>query len=418
MTNNLNNYFTNTKLTKIYDYLFLIVSLILVFSVSLISDNNTSVYFSNNFLILILSLIYLLSYRNLLIQVIGVNYFYFLLLIFLIPLLSWMFYLFYDIGDGSIIKFIIAGHIVYYSFFLYLCAFIVNMYKIFSYRLLFIILLFYILIPFILSGAIISINEYGEKNYIGEKLILIMPLFFYLGICSKQIIVRTLTIFLTLGLIFIFVASTIIYPQKILILCFLFQIIFLILLSKHKLIVFSLLILFIFIFFNSDSELFLKINERFSAMLRIDDEGSSSNLRFKRYIELIMQLANNYVPILLGTGLGMSSYLSSETGLSGSHSGFFGFLSSVGFMVTAIYILFIYSILKINLKQYRNFKLIKISSIILLSLLLYSLFEDRIFPVGDFKFLITNYDFILVFSILFLASKKLIYVMENKCKLK
>ncbi len=292
------------------------------------------------------------------------------------------------------------------------------MYKVFSYRLLFIILLFYILIPFILSGSIISINEYGEKNYVGEKLILIMPLFFYLGICSKKIIVRVVTIFLSLGLVFIFVASTTVYPQKALILCFLLQIIFLILLSKYKLITFSVLILFIFIFFSTDTEFFLQISERFGAMLRIDDEASSSDLRLRRYIELIMQLVNNYVPILLGTGLGMSSYLSSETGLSGSHSGFFGFLSSVGFMVTAIYILFIYSILKISLKEYRNSKLIKISSIILLSLLFYSLFEDRVFPVGDFNVLIRNYDFIFVFSILFLASKKLIYVMENKCKLK
>ncbi len=110
-----NNY--KYKTNKIYDYLFLIISLILVFSVSLISDNNTSAYFFNNLLILILSLIYLLSYRNLLMQVIGVNYSYFLLLIFSIPLLSSMFYLFYDISDGIIIKFIIAGHIVYYSFF-------------------------------------------------------------------------------------------------------------------------------------------------------------------------------------------------------------------------------------------------------------------------------------------------------------
>ena len=178
---------------KFMDYLFFIMSLLI-----LSSKINSIVV---TLFLFVFSSIYILCHNKIILDIFGKNYLLYFLLLFLIPLLMYPFYLFhYNSNSENILKFAIMGHIVYYSFYVFLIAFILNMSRVFSYRLILLSIFVFLMFSILFNGGMIIENEFGGISIYGKSYILLAPMILYFGLNDNLLWIKFFAVFFFLFL--------------------------------------------------------------------------------------------------------------------------------------------------------------------------------------------------------------------------
>ena len=118
---------------------------------------------------------------------------------------------------------------------------------------------------------------------------------------------------------------------------------------------------------------------RFSPL--VIGDFSSIDSRLERYMELFQQLGYSYIPYALGNGLGMASWLSTETKLSSPHSALIGMIHQVGLIGSLLFV--IYYLKKVLQALKSEKKEIFFAGAVILSSFILSISNDLLFPTID-----------------------------------
>lgn len=255
------------------------------------------------------------------------------------------------------------------------------------------IVIFYIILNLVYAVACIWLIPFPDREVSGAKMLTIIIPF---ALFIKQ--GRWLTVPLAMASFLIFMRCFNIYFSRGIFILLLLTICFCIIysqswLAKTKaLVITAVLVIGLFyidyLFYNS--HLYKEGVARFGQVFAVDDyfnpqfEGYGS--RLSMYNRAIQLLTENYIPYLLGIGLGMFDYLSMMP--LGSHSSFFGMLAEIGIIGMFFYLTFFFFVIRDSfyIAKYGEKLGSSLSSfirVVLSSTIIYTLTENVLIPQGD-----------------------------------